>query len=149
MQANTLFIPFNIVYCNLSLVHSTKYLLRPQFIKHDQLVYLWMIHHVDKSLYYKETLLHLWSFSKDTIRRRDQRGIRPVRTSSFLAGRTTFTWHFLPPTFPLGFMNPSRLLTVAFLLSSRQSGGRRMERESQDESERDGGTVSAALVLLA
>lgn len=37
-----------------------KYLLRPQFIKHDQLVYyLWMIHHVDKSLHHKETLLHL------------------------------------------------------------------------------------------
>lgn len=48
------------VDCNFSLIHPMKYLLRPQFIKHDQLVYyLWMIHHVDKSLHHEETLLHL------------------------------------------------------------------------------------------
>lgn len=48
--------------------------------------------------------------------------------SSFLAGRTTFTWHFLPPTFPPGVHEPfsfthRRLLTLFTLPAGREKDG--------------------------
>lgn len=107
------------------LIRSTKYLLRLQFIKHDQLVYrLWMIHHVNKSLHHEETSLHLWSFSKDTIRRRDH-AIRPVVISS----RTHHVHLTLPPSNapsrvhePFSFTH-RHLLTLFTLPAGREKDG--------------------------